>query len=68
MDKHLLTFDGMAKRVFGPTARIDGSLGLLVVRLPGHVAEQPVPHVGDHGLQTVVPDLLAVDGPCSLEG
>jgi hypothetical protein len=27
MDKHLLTFDGMAKRVFGPTARIDGSLG-----------------------------------------
>jgi hypothetical protein len=27
MDKHLVTFDGMAKRVFGPSAQIDGSLG-----------------------------------------
>jgi hypothetical protein len=26
MDKHLLTF-GMAKRVFGPTASVSGSLG-----------------------------------------
>jgi hypothetical protein len=27
MDKHLLTFDGMAKLVFGPTASVSGQLG-----------------------------------------